>query len=374
MNREEVEKHVADAYGEPLRDAVHDFFNELMSDVRCSTSIADAAKTLIRTTIDAAIGRFNEYTHAQQSVPDDSPRCRDCGKAVPAGPLQERGAWLYAPVGRVWLCPECAKATDPCDRCGAQVSDADARQDWIAPGWKRRLCPECAVLAPKIGSDQDYKKKYLKIVERCRTTSGRCFCGVHLSETMAEPSAPPVPDEMTRADFEREAEMRDADPGDIESPAPKTERRVTVAGDTLLTSLADHVRGCEVFMAEEQEKIAPDTALIGLLCNSVRLARENERMARRGLEEIASVTQDERYGLVKLLDIEASHNGPAWGRTADAALAFLTARGWRKPGESEWTVAIKECEYRMENCEDMTPRCAVEMVKAMLIHKRKEAK
>lgn len=50
-----------------------------------------------------------------------------------------------------------------------------------------------------------------------------------------------------------------------------------VDGDRMLRSIADFVRGCEVCLAEEQQRLAPDNALISLLCDAVRLAREHAR-------------------------------------------------------------------------------------------------
>jgi hypothetical protein len=51
---------------------------------------------------------------------------------------------------------------------------------------------------------------------------------------------------------------------------------VQIAGRRMLRSLAAFTRACEVTIAEEQKKLAPDTALIALLCDAVRLARECE--------------------------------------------------------------------------------------------------
>lgn len=56
-----------------------------------------------------------------------------------------------------------------------------------------------------------------------------------------------------------------------------------VAGDSLPTTLAQFEQRCKVLLADEQEKPSPDNALIGLLCDAVRLARENERMAKAGI-------------------------------------------------------------------------------------------
>lgn len=53
---------------------------------------------------------------------------------------------------------------------------------------------------------------------------------------------------------------------------------VAVAGDYLPMPLAQFVQRAKVLLAEEQEKPLPDNALIGFLCDAVRLARENNRL------------------------------------------------------------------------------------------------
>lgn len=55
----------------------------------------------------------------------------------------------------------------------------------------------------------------------------------------------------------------------VSSPAA----HVSVAG-RLDRSLADFERACLVHLDEEQHRASPDNALIGLLCDAVRLARE----------------------------------------------------------------------------------------------------
>jgi hypothetical protein len=47
-----------------------------------------------------------------------------------------------------------------------------------------------------------------------------------------------------------------------------------VAGRRMSASLSDHVMRCEALILEEQERPNPDNALIAVLCDSVRLARE----------------------------------------------------------------------------------------------------
>ena len=47
-----------------------------------------------------------------------------------------------------------------------------------------------------------------------------------------------------------------------------------VAGRRLDISHAEFERRCRFMLKLEQEKIAPDTAVIAVLCDAVRLARE----------------------------------------------------------------------------------------------------
>ena len=52
-----------------------------------------------------------------------------------------------------------------------------------------------------------------------------------------------------------------------------------VAGDHMRFSLREFVHRVETLLAEEQERPLPNNALIDMLCESVRLARENSRMS-----------------------------------------------------------------------------------------------
>ncbi len=52
-----------------------------------------------------------------------------------------------------------------------------------------------------------------------------------------------------------------------------------VAGERMERSLADFTRACEVQILDEQRSPACDTALIGVLCDAVRLAREYAALA-----------------------------------------------------------------------------------------------
>jgi hypothetical protein len=54
---------------------------------------------------------------------------------------------------------------------------------------------------------------------------------------------------------------------------------VQVAGDTLTTTLWQFEQRASVLLSDEQSKANPDNALIGFICDAVRLARENAKMA-----------------------------------------------------------------------------------------------
>lgn len=64
------------------------------------------------------------------------------------------------------------------------------------------------------------------------------------------------------------------------TPEPGVHPISEVAGDTLPTSLWDFENRCKVWLDSEQAKPSPCNALINLICDAVRLARENERMTK----------------------------------------------------------------------------------------------
>lgn len=59
-----------------------------------------------------------------------------------------------------------------------------------------------------------------------------------------------------------------------------------VAGRILSTSIATLVRRCAVLIRDEQEKPLPDNALIGALCDAVRVAREHADSTSRRLDRL----------------------------------------------------------------------------------------
>ena len=52
-----------------------------------------------------------------------------------------------------------------------------------------------------------------------------------------------------------------------------------VAGEWMEATIGMHVARCEHLIREEQAKPSPDNALIAVLCDSVRMAREYTRLA-----------------------------------------------------------------------------------------------
>lgn len=111
-------------------------------------------------------------------------------------------------------------------------------------------------------------------------------------------------DEAPTARFGREvaAAIRRAQ----SKPAPAVAQEppwVTVAGNEMPCSISIFDQRCHVFIEEEQNKIAPDNALIALLCDAVRLGREYNLL----LQEAA--TPREAAPEVQHIDPEAMDAG-----------------------------------------------------------------
>lgn len=69
---------------------------------------------------------------------------------------------------------------------------------------------------------------------------------------------------------------------------------VAVGGDYLQGTLCDHVRACTALIADEQSHHNPDNAVIAVLCNSVRLAREHVQLARSRIQAASRSAEQER--------------------------------------------------------------------------------
>jgi hypothetical protein len=64
-------------------------------------------------------------------------------------------------------------------------------------------------------------------------------------------------------------------------PERPTEPTVVVGGQWMERSLVEFERACKLLLEAEQAKLAPDSALIGLLCDAVRLCRERDRQIQK---------------------------------------------------------------------------------------------
>lgn len=95
----------------------------------------------------------------------------------------------------------------------------------------------------------------------------------------------------------------------------------TVAGDVMDRSLADFERACAVHIDDEQQKPAPDNALIGLLCDAVRLSMEYA--ARR----------DELHAQ---LNRAYSEKGHVFEQLTAATAKLTAAEGLASQREQEW--------------------------------------
>ncbi len=102
-----------------------------------------------------------------------------------------------------------------------------------------------------------------------------------------------------------------------EPPTPQ----VSVAG-RLDRSIADFIRACNVHLVAHQESIAPDNALIAVLCDAVRLAREH-------LNLLAASVPVSDPQTPKEVQIEMRVPCPIWGRLG------VGQQAWAELTESE---------------------------------------
>lgn len=75
----------------------------------------------------------------------------------------------------------------------------------------------------------------------------------------------------------------------VTPPSAHETSTVQVAGDSLPTTLWQFEQRASVLLSDEQAKANPDNALIGFICDAVRLARENERLATSPLKASAQL-------------------------------------------------------------------------------------
>lgn len=121
-----------------------------------------------------------------------------------------------------------------------------------------------------------------------------------------------------------------------------------VAGDMLPTSLGDFENRCKVWLDTEQAKASPCNALINLICDAIRLARENERMAKSGLGpppvpelseleraamHFVEIVQTQRSPYIRENGRHQGGDGP-WAELVDAVQSQLHASALTK-GEGQ---------------------------------------
>lgn len=83
---------------------------------------------------------------------------------------------------------------------------------------------------------------------------------------------------------------------------------IGVDGVYMDRSLNDFTRACLVYLEEEQAKLAPDTHLIALLCDSVRLTREMTLLSQR-----ATRLDEEREDLARYRFLRGCAQGLSLG-------------------------------------------------------------
>lgn len=71
--------------------------------------------------------------------------------------------------------------------------------------------------------------------------------------------------------------------------------QVTVGGNNMEWSLAEFNRRVEFLLADEQRKPNPDNALIAVLCNSIRLTRENKKLATSDISAVAGEPEESAW-------------------------------------------------------------------------------
>ncbi len=121
-------------------------------------------------------------------------------------------------------------------------------------------------------------------------------------------------------------------PSPIEALQQEGAQEVMVAGDYLPRSIASFERSVNVLLADEQRKPNPDNALIAVLCDAVRLARENVRLGTSHIEA-------PRAGLR-----EAAQRVLSW---IDSAISLLNEQGTvtvKAPAVAELTLVWRDVE------------------------------
>ncbi len=133
-----------------------------------------------------------------------------------------------------------------------------------------------------------------------------------------------------------------------------------VAGDTLPITLFQFESRAQFLLTDEQRKPNPDNALIDFICNAIRLARENERLAKapielaeyvRQLEAIAEVAS--RVHIAMAAD-SASDEGHDEGPGAEDHSEYLIMEA-----EEQLQAALKPWRERRNTPTKSAVRCTV---------------
>ena len=125
---------------------------------------------------------------------------------------------------------------------------------------------------------------------------------------------------------------------------PNSDARAVVAGEWMESTIAQHVQRAEHLLITEQEKPLPDNALIALLADSIRMARELVRVATLpqpssearavGLTEDMVSAGEMRY-LQMLHPDEQNFVSSPWGRNLVAQIYYAMQRAATLPQSEE---------------------------------------
>lgn len=135
----------------------------------------------------------------------------------------------------------------------------------------------------------------------------------------------------------------------------------SVGGETCERTPAELERACLVLLREEQEKVAPDSAVIGVLCDAVRLSREcrvvvaTEAKLRSEAEESAVKSLLESCRLV--LEVLPDRMFPDREvRRADTAGAKRESRNWLQNGIMGSNLSDEELRARIDRAAELLIR------------------
>ena len=95
-----------------------------------------------------------------------------------------------------------------------------------------------------------------------------------------------------------------------------TEGLPVIGGTYMDRSIAQFTRACQVLIKEEQDRLAPNNALISALCDAVRVARELVLVGNRAMENPITLAEDAaRYRFLRQYARKIPHGAeeyPYW--------------------------------------------------------------